>query len=148
MARPDLIPAPAIPQLLAATTVVFNPLINMLPKSTARNLVAISGYSFLVTYLWATVERRPAFVGFFDQYALFVSIPMNLLAGFDQWVLSNPQRYYVRDGEMTPLADQKDITLWQRYKWAFNFSCTARGVGWNWKVKNVPQAVPKGYPKW
>jgi hypothetical protein len=147
MARPDLVPAPAVSPLIAATTFVFNPPINMLPKSTARNLVAMSGYSFLAVHLWLTVKRRPAFVTFFDQYALFVSIPMNILAGFDRWVLSDSGKY-VRDGETTPIAEQKGVTLWQRYKWAFNFSVSARGAGWNWKVKNVPQGLPKGYPRW
>lgn len=39
-------------------------------------------------------------------------------------------------------------TLWGRFCWGFRLFATNRGVGWNWKVKNVPEAVPLGFSKW
>lgn len=36
---------------------------------------------------------------------------------------------------------------WERLRWSVSLWSTTRGVGWNWKVSNVPEPVPPGYPK-
>lgn len=45
-----------------------------------------------------------------------------------------------------PIEDVKSLrnaTYWQRLKWAASLFSTFRGVGWNWRVKNV-EIVPQG----
>lgn len=36
----------------------------------------------------------------------------------------------------------------QRLGWSWDLSISQRGVGWNWKVKNVPEGAPVGTTKW
>lgn len=40
------------------------------------------------------------------------------------------------------------ITRWEKLMWSVKLWTTNRGIGWNWKVKNVPRGVPPTYSKW
>jgi hypothetical protein len=41
----------------------------------------------------------------------------------------------------------RDASHWKRLKWAWDLFSTLRGVGWNWRVKNI-EDVPRGTTRW
>ena len=43
----------------------------------------------------------------------------------------------------------KDPKTWlEKLSWSWGLNTTYRGIGWNWKVKNVPEAAPLSTTKW
>ena len=38
-------------------------------------------------------------------------------------------------------------SLWEKVRWSISLWCTDRGIGWNWKVKNLQDGVPAGYSR-
>lgn len=62
---------------------------------------------------------------------------------FDFFVLHTPEREYFR------LKDKVDETKtrWGNLGWHFDLNTSLRGIGWNWKVKNIP-AADAGSRKW
>lgn len=36
----------------------------------------------------------------------------------------------------------------QRLRWSSDLNTAMRGIGWNWKVNNVPKGAPGGTTKW
>jgi hypothetical protein len=37
-------------------------------------------------------------------------------------------------------------TVWQKLGWGFDLHSSMRGVGWNWRVRNIPASTPQS--KW
>lgn len=61
----------------------------------------------------------------------------------------NPPKY-IGDPKRknAPLAEQDTKTFWERLKWTTRLHTTPRGIGWSWKVKNVPQHPDGELPPW
>ncbi|KAK6379512.1 hypothetical protein LTS17_006430 [Exophiala oligosperma] len=62
----------------------------------------------------------------------------------DFCVINVPERDFHRvrpDGNAETESDVRNMTIWQKFRWNFDLFMTMRGVGWNWRVKNV-EAVP------
>lgn len=61
----------------------------------------------------------------------------------DVFILHSPEEFSRRkDGGKRPRTWREK--LW----WSLDLNSTMRGIGWNWEVKNVPDAAPIATPKW
>jgi hypothetical protein len=74
-------------------------------------------------------------------------LPIQSLLFITQWidfcVLHSPDEVSRdRDKGKTPK------TWREKLSWSWGLNTTYRGIGWNWKVKNVPDAVPLSTNKW
>lgn len=46
-----------------------------------------------------------------------------------------------------PSGPNANGSLFERLQWSVSLWCSTRGIGWNWKVSNVPEAVAPGYSR-
>ncbi|KAE9371052.1 hypothetical protein N431DRAFT_425742 [Stipitochalara longipes BDJ] len=74
-------------------------------------------------------------------------LPIQALISISQWVdfcvIHSPDEFYrVKDKEKVPQ------TWSEKLSWSWGLNTTYRGIGWNWKVKNVPEATPLSTSKW
>ena len=64
-------------------------------------------------------------------------------------LLANPEKYMHRvvvSGEKKGTAEAEDpqsMGLWSKLKWSMQFWSSMRGIGWNWRVKNVDEVPEK-----
>jgi hypothetical protein len=46
-----------------------------------------------------------------------------------------------------PTGPSANGSLLERLQWSVSLWCSTRGIGWNWKVSNVPEPVEPGYSR-
>lgn len=46
-----------------------------------------------------------------------------------------------------PAGPNANGSLLERLQWSVSLWCSTRGIGWNWKVSNVPEPVEPGYSR-
>lgn len=61
----------------------------------------------------------------------------------DFFIIHSPEEFArAKDG------GQRPKTLWKRFTWVCDLNLTLRGIGWNWKVKNVREGCAIGTTRW
>ena len=126
--RPHLIPSIFV-VCLAGT---------VLPPSLLNNL----SIGTIALYLSAQIPKATS-----GNIAQDFMLPIQTILCVAQWVdfcvLHSPDEFS-RD------KDEKKVpkTWREKLSWAWGLNTTYRGIGWNWKVKNVPEAAPLSTTKW
>ncbi|PMD36334.1 hypothetical protein L207DRAFT_516028 [Hyaloscypha variabilis F] len=74
-------------------------------------------------------------------------LPIQALLFITQWVdfcvVHSPAEFSRdKDKEKVPK------TWLEKLRWSWSLNTTFRGIGWNWKVKNVPEAAPLSTTRW
>ncbi|KAK0113662.1 hypothetical protein ONS96_014518 [Cadophora gregata f. sp. sojae] len=132
-ARP-LAPRPYLIPSIYLTCVVGS----LLPQGKIRALSVTAVLLFLI----AQVPRYTT--GVLAQDALSpIQATLALLHWLDFFVF-HPQDAWVR----TKDAHAPRKSLLQRLAWSWDLNTSMRGVGWNWRVNNVPNGRPAGLGKW
>ncbi len=126
--RPHLIPSIFI--VCLAGTVLPPGLLNTLSISTSA------------LYLSAQIPKATS-----GKVPQDYMLPIQALLLITQWldfcVLHSPDEFSRdKDKEKVPK------TWREKLSWAWGLNTTYRGIGWNWKVKNVPEAAPHSTTKW
>ena len=109
----------------------------LLPRKRFRTL-SITGALLCFTTLvfkYPTGEKA-------QDYFLPIQATVILTRWVDFYVLHNPEKKIsrLRDRGVRP-------TTWRgKLGWVWDLNTTFRGLGWNWKVKNVPIGVPQSKP--
>lgn len=73
-----------------------------------------------------------------------------LCRGFAQFVALDPfrQHWWFKDPEEKRIPHTyPEMNFTERLQFNLSHATIARGIGWNWKIKNVPTGVPKGTSK-
>jgi hypothetical protein len=110
----------------------------VLPPNLLNNL----SIGTIALYLSAQIPKATS-----GRIAQDYMLPIQALLFVTQWVdfcvLHSPDEFS-RD------KDEKKVpkTWRERLRWAWGLNTTYRGIGWNWKVKNVPEAAPLSMTKW
>lgn len=127
-ARPHLIPSIFI-VCLAGTVLPAGPLSTLSIGSIALYLAA--------QIPKATPGTSP------QDYMLPIQALIMILQWADFCVLHSPDEFYRdKDKEKVPQGWREKLS------WAWDLNTTYRGLGWNWKVKNVPEAPLPSTKKW
>jgi len=74
-------------------------------------------------------------------------LPIQALVFITQWadfcVIHSPDEFSRdKDKEKVPK------TWLEKLRWSWSLNTTLRGIGWNWRVKNIPEAAPLSTTKW
>lgn len=131
--------APDSQMLLCANLIVASALL-LPPGRYHRNLIALPGLLFTAYAL-----RRHSSGKVEVDYLDAVNSSTLFLKWLDFAVLRVPERSAARvrdDGSVETADEVEKLTVWGKLKWVLSLLGTVRGVGWNWKVKNVDD-VPK-----
>ncbi len=110
----------------------------VLPPSLLNNL----SIGPMALYLSAQIPKATS-----GNIAQDYMLPIQAILCVTQWldfcILHSPDEYY-RD------KDEKKVptTWWGKLSWASGLNTTYRGIGWSWKVKNVPESAPLSTIKW
>jgi len=109
----------------------------LLPRCGFRTL-SVTGALF---YFTARVFKYPTGEKAQD-YFLPIQAAIILTRWVDFYVLHNPEKEFSRlkDHSVRP------TTWWVKLGWVWDLNTTFRGIGWNWKVKNVPVEMPHSNP--
>jgi len=95
-----------------------------------------------VLYLSAQIPKATA-GKIHEDYMLPIQATLLFIQYLDFFVLHSPDEFSrTKDQEKVPK------TWWEKLSWAWALNTTYRGIGWNWKVKNVREPVPLSTPKW
>lgn len=113
----------------------------LLPPSLFRRTIAIP------PLLWILYNLRQHTTGKREEdYLTAVNISMLLAKMVDVCVVHTAERDFHRvEDDGTPCETTQEIeqmTLWQKFNWSLSLLTTTRGVGWNWRVKNVDKVAP------
>lgn len=107
----------------------------LLPQGQFRNVIA------LPPILYIAYNLRQHTTGRADQdYLNAVNVCIALLKYVDFSILRIPEQELHRvrpDGSVETTKEVEEMTIWQKFKWNLDLYTTARGIGWNWRVKNV-----------
>lgn len=110
----------------------------VLPPSLANTL----SVSAITLYLSAQIPKATS-----GKFAQDYMLPIQTLLLITQWldfcVLHLPDEFS-RDEDKEKIPK----TWWEKLSWSWSLNTTYRGIGWNWKVKNVPEAAPLSTKKW
>jgi hypothetical protein len=86
-----------------------------------------------------------------EDYMIAINVVLVSLKYVDFVFLRTPEDTAFRtDSKGTLVDDAKSLRVascWERLKWAGSLFSTFRGVGWNWRVKNV-ENIPQNVAKW
>jgi len=139
---PSWFPPPARPlgihrQILPAFSFVCVSSL-LLPPGAARRAITLPP----LLYLLSQVRKCSAGTDVED-YVLAVNVT-GLLYKYVDFILlcdTETQLYRVKEAENKDgprlNEDPANMGLWQKCKWSVDLWTTLRGVGWNWRVKNV-----------
>jgi hypothetical protein len=110
----------------------------ILPPSLLNTL----SVSSITLYLSAQIPKATS-----GRVAHDYMLPIQALIFVTHWVdfcvIHSPNEFS-RDKDK----DKVPKTWWEKLSWALGLTTTYRGIGWNWKVKNVPEAAPASVTKW
>lgn len=121
----------------AANTVAILTL--LLPQGAARSFTGLPPILYIAYNL-----RRCSTGKIENDYLNAINVFTCLMRYLDFCVINVPERDFHRvrpDGNAETESDVRNMTIWQKFRWNFDLFMTMRGVGWNWRVKNV-EAVP------
>ena len=132
---------PSIPTTLLVPTILATSILGgLLPPSKTRTISITTALAYLVSQVLSRRTGDKTQDGF---------LPIQALVLFGQWVsffvLHVPENEYWRVREKQKKEKQgveHDKGWWEKLKWTTSLKMTLRGVGWNWKVKNVPSQSP------
>jgi hypothetical protein len=127
-ARPHLIPSIFVVCLTGS----------VLPPGQLNTLFTTATALYLSSQIpKATAGQAPR------DYMLPIQAALFFFHYFDFIVLHSPV-------EFSRTKDQGKVpqTRWEKLSWAWGLNTTYRGIGWNWKVKNVREPVPLSTLKW
>lgn len=107
----------------------------LLPQGTARSIAGAP------PLLWTAYNLRRYSTGKVEEdYLNAINVFTCLMRYVDFCVVNVPERDFRRvrpDGSTEPESHVRNMTIWQKVCWSLELFMTMRGVGWNWKVKNV-----------
>jgi len=110
----------------------------VLPPSLVNTL----SVSAITLYLSAQIPKATS-----GKFAQDYMLPIQALLLITQWVdfcvLHLPDEFS-RDEDKERIPK----TWWEKLSWSWSLNTTYRGIGWNWKVKNVPEAALPSTKKW
>jgi hypothetical protein len=116
----------------------------LLPQGRFRNVIG------LPPILYIAYSLRQHTTGRADQdYLNAVNVCLAVLKFVDFSILRIPEQTLHRvrpNGTIETAKEVEDMTIWQKFKWNLDLYTTARGIGWNWSVKNtenVPEDVSR-----
>lgn len=126
--RPYLIPSIYLTCIAAST----------LPPGKIRGLLGAGALAFWLIQIPKYTQGSIA-----EDNLLPIQAGLLLLHWMDFFVLHSPNEFFrLRDPQQG-----LHQTFWEKLSWNFDLCTSMRGVGWNWKVKNVP-AVENQTPRW
>lgn len=107
----------------------------LLPPGQCRNVIAIPPFlAIIYTLRQHTTGRND------EDYLTAVNVCMMLIRFIDFCVVNTPEQSFRRvrsDGRTETPQEIQNMTIWQKLRWNFDLFATLRGIGWNWRVKNV-----------
>lgn len=113
----------------------------LLPQGRFRSIIAVP------SILWLAYGLRQYSTGKAEEdYLNAVNVTIALFKFVDFATLRTPEQTVHRigpGGRMETTEQVERMTLWQKLKWNLELYSTARGIGWNWQVKNTDH-VPEG----
>ena len=131
--------------LITALVFAISVLSLAIPYSKARNITTIAIFIAILSFLPFQHPATPH-PSFIEDYATATSI----LAMMEPWVaralIDNSDRDYWRDGESAESITQ--LTFLQRLKRSWELNVSPRGIGWNFRIKQIPMGPSPGYSKW
>jgi hypothetical protein len=111
----------------------------LLPQGQFRNVIAVP------SILWIAYNLRQHSTGKTEEdYMTAINVCMTLIKIADFAILGIPEQSVRRirsDGSVETAEEIKNMTVSQKLRWNLDLFLTMRGIGWNWRVKNV-DAVP------
>ncbi|OCT51557.1 hypothetical protein CLCR_08724 [Cladophialophora carrionii] len=125
--------------ILATGTIGITTL--LIPKGQLRNIVAIGA---IPSILWILYNLRQHTTGKLEEdYLTAINISITLARFIDVCVLHDAEQSLRRvraDGSDRETAeDIQRMGLWWKFCWNLDLFTTMRGIGWNWRVKNVDE---------
>ncbi len=131
--------------ILGAGTICITTL--LLPQGPFRKIIAVP------PILWLLYNLRQHTTGKGEEdYLTAVNISMTLARFVDVCALRDAEKELWRvnpDGSARETADDiQKMTLWQKFRWNLDLFMTMRGVGWNWRVKNVDEVPMNISRRW
>ncbi|OQU96641.1 hypothetical protein CLAIMM_02691 [Cladophialophora immunda] len=119
--------------VIGMTTLLF-------PPGRFRQIMPIPLILWILWNLRQHTAGRPE-----EDYINAINVCLILLRCIDVGVLHNAEQAFRRvksDGTTETEEDIEKMTTWQKFRWSLQLFTTMRGIGWNWRVKNVDQ-VPR-----
>ncbi|KIW18353.1 hypothetical protein PV08_02641 [Exophiala spinifera] len=117
----------------------------LLPPGPVRSAAGVPAI------LWIAYDLRRHTTGKIEQdYLNAINVFTCLMRYVDFCVVNVPEREFHRvrpDGGTEPENHVRNMTIRQKLRWGFDLFMTMRGVGWNWRVKNVEE-VPVHLTRW
>ncbi|OAP60780.1 hypothetical protein AYL99_05782 [Fonsecaea erecta] len=112
----------------------------LLPRAQLRKIIPISLIFCIISNLRRHTARRPE-----EDYLNAVNVCLILFRCIDFAVLHDAEQTFHRvksDGTIENAEHIEKMTIWQKFCWSLHLFTTMRGIGWNWRVKNVDE-VPR-----
>lgn len=113
----------------------------LLPQGQFRNAIALPPLLWLAWTVRQHTAGSPE-----EDYLTAVNVVMAITKYIDFAVMRIPEQscHRIRPDNRIETTDEINrMSLWQKFKWSLQLACTTRGVGWDWRVKNV-EPVPPG----
>lgn len=100
----------------------------------------------LPLFLFCAFQTRKHTTGAIpDDYLTAINMIWFMLRWFDLAILNEPEVSFWRDDTSNPEKKPETTSqgsLLERWKWSMSLCSTYRGIGWNWRVKNVDRISP------
>lgn len=142
---PKWFPSPNRPSYPAGLAQAGSTLIGvaslLFPQGQFRNVIALPPLLLLAWTVRQHTAGSPE-----EDYLTAVNIVMAITKYIDFVVMRIPEQscHRIRPNNRVETTDEINrMSLWQKFKWSLQLACTTRGVGWDWRVKNV-EPVPPG----
>ena len=124
------------PGIIAAG--IINTTTMLLPPGQFRQFLAVPSLLGILYY------QRHHTTGRTEQdYLTAINISLLLARLVDACVLHDAEHDFHRvdaSGKARETAEEiEKMTLWQKLRWNLDLFTTMRGIGWNWRVKNVDE---------
>ncbi|KAJ9607725.1 hypothetical protein H2200_007803 [Cladophialophora chaetospira] len=110
----------------------------LLPQGAFRKTIAIPPILWILYNMRQHTTGKPE-----EDYLTAINVSMALARFLDVCVLRDAEKEFRRvntdeSARETP-NEIKKMTLWQKLRWNLDLFTTMRGIGWNWRVKNVDE---------
>lgn len=111
---------------------------SLLPQGRARSILVMAALIYLIAQIPKCTSGERA-----SDLFLPIQGTLVLVCWLDFFVLHSPNDFYrLKDKEKPPQ------TALGRLGWHADLCTAMRGIGWNWKVKNVPEPANPKTTKW
>ncbi|KIX08170.1 uncharacterized protein Z518_02826 [Rhinocladiella mackenziei CBS 650.93] len=112
----------------------------LLPQGRFRHVIVVP------PLVWIAYNLRQHTTGkTSEDYLTAVHVCMGCLKWIDFSVLRVPEQSLRRvraDGSVETAEEIQNMTVWSKLRWLLDLQSTMRGIGWNWRVKNVDDVPP------